>query len=133
MCGMGMKTEREYRSIYVVVREVSRENVRVNITVSVEGVPGASIVEKSEGGSEKPPYTRLTPRETDVISLLSQGMSNNDIARTLFISARTVKNHVSSILCKLHLSNRSQAALYARNIEITAGHHGSTEKSKKHD
>jgi DNA-binding NarL/FixJ family response regulator len=56
---------------------------------------------------------RLSPRELEVLRLIARGMENSDIADTLQISARTVKNHVSSILAKLELPNRVQAAIYA--------------------
>ncbi len=55
----------------------------------------------------------LTEREVEVLRLVAQGMSNQEIAEALVISERTVANHVSSILAKLHLANRVQAALWA--------------------
>jgi DNA-binding NarL/FixJ family response regulator len=56
----------------------------------------------------------LTPRETEVLELLAQGASNKKIAQTLFVSERTIKFHVSSILAKLNASNRTEAAALAR-------------------
>jgi NarL family two-component system response regulator LiaR len=55
----------------------------------------------------------LTPRELEVLTLVAQGLSNQDIAEKLAISERTVRTHVSNILNKLHLANRLQATLYA--------------------
>ncbi len=55
----------------------------------------------------------LTDREVGVLRLVAQGMSNQEIAALLSISERTVGNHIGSILRKLHLANRTQAALYA--------------------
>jgi NarL family two-component system response regulator LiaR len=55
----------------------------------------------------------LTVREVDVLKLVAQGLTNQDIAEKLVISERTVRTHVSHILDKLHLANRTQAALYA--------------------
>lgn len=55
----------------------------------------------------------LTEREVEVIKLVARGMSNGEIADSLVISERTVRTHVSNILDKLHLANRTQAALYA--------------------
>jgi NarL family two-component system response regulator LiaR len=61
-----------------------------------------------------PPTTDpLTEREVEVLRLVAQGLSNDDIAEKLVISERTVRTHVSHILDKLHLANRTQMALYA--------------------
>lgn len=55
----------------------------------------------------------LTVRERDVLALLTRGLDNGEIANTLFLSPHTVKNHVSSILAKLRVENRIQAAVLA--------------------
>jgi len=55
----------------------------------------------------------LTPRERDVLIALSKGLCNKDIAKNLFVTEYTVKKHVSQILAKLELTDRTQAALYA--------------------
>jgi DNA-binding NarL/FixJ family response regulator len=57
--------------------------------------------------------TELTSRELEVLGLLSRGLDNSEIAQTLFLSQHTVKNHVSSILTKLRVQNRIQAAVRA--------------------
>jgi NarL family two-component system response regulator LiaR len=59
------------------------------------------------------PFTELTPREVEVIKLIAAGMPNSQIAGELVISENTVKGHVSNILSKLHLADRTQAAVYA--------------------
>jgi NarL family two-component system response regulator LiaR len=55
----------------------------------------------------------LTKRELEILILVAQGLPNLEIAERLVISERTVRTHVSNILGKLHLANRTQAALYA--------------------
>ncbi len=62
---------------------------------------------------EEPPGAALTPRELEVLRLIANGMSNKEIARELVLNERTVKGHVSNILSKLGLADRTQAALYA--------------------
>ena len=58
-------------------------------------------------------YTELTERELDVLKLIASGFSNSQIAKELVISENTVKGHVSNILSKLHLGDRTQAAVFA--------------------
>jgi len=57
--------------------------------------------------------TPLSERELEVLRLIAEGLPNARIAERLFISEKTVKSHVSNILSKLHLSDRTQAAVYA--------------------
>ena len=61
----------------------------------------------------------LTNRETDVLKLIAEGMINKEIARCLYISEKTVKNHLSNIFKKLKVSDRTQAAIYAYKHNIT--------------
>jgi two-component system, NarL family, response regulator LiaR len=65
----------------------------------------------SSGGREAP--DSLTPREREVVGLIARGLSNKRIALELGISEKTVKTHVSNILGKLGLTDRTQVALYA--------------------
>jgi NarL family two-component system response regulator LiaR len=62
---------------------------------------------------EASPFTALTEREMEVLKLIAKGYSNEKIAEQLVISLGTVKGHVSNILSKLHLVDRTQAAVYA--------------------
>ena len=59
------------------------------------------------------PAEEITERERDVIRLVAQGRSNHEIAQELFISEKTVKTHISNILNKLNLEDRTQLAIYA--------------------
>ena len=61
------------------------------------------------------PPTDLTERELDVLRLIAKGATNREIAAELFISEGTVKNHISNILGRLNLRDRTQAAIYARD------------------
>jgi two-component system, NarL family, response regulator LiaR len=59
------------------------------------------------------PFTELTNREMEILRLIARGHSNSEIADDLVISENTVKGHVSNILSKLHLADRTQAAVFA--------------------
>ena len=63
-------------------------------------------------------WDQLTPRETEILQKIGEGLSNKEIARTLVVSESTVKTHVAHILKKLHVQNRLQAAAYARRLEL---------------
>ncbi|MBI5944494.1 MAG: response regulator transcription factor [Chloroflexi bacterium] len=68
---------------------------------------------RGESGEEQPLFTELTERETGVLKLIANGLTNSQIAQKLVISENTVKGHVSNILSKLHLADRTQVAVYA--------------------
>ncbi len=75
-------------------------------------------------GDERPqvPVPRLTDRELQVLKLVAKGLNNRDIAKALFISENTVKNHIRNILEKLQLHSRMEAVVYAvreKLLEIT--------------
>ncbi|MEM7770640.1 MAG: response regulator transcription factor [Cyanobacteria bacterium P01_E01_bin.6] len=69
--------------------------------------------------SQTPPaeLEQLTPREREVLQLIAEGCSNREIAQTLYISERTVKNHVNSILSRLNVRDRTQAAILAMHVQ----------------
>lgn len=68
---------------------------------------------RGEDGEEPQLIAELTERELDVLKLIAAGLSNTQIASKLFISENTVKGHVSNILSKLHLADRTQVAVFA--------------------
>jgi two-component system, NarL family, response regulator LiaR len=68
---------------------------------------------RGENPESEPLFTELTERELDVLKLIASGLSNNQIAEKLIISENTVKGHVSNILSKLHMADRTQVAVYA--------------------
>jgi two-component system, NarL family, response regulator LiaR len=86
---------------------------------AADAVLGAVRQAETETVSELGPIDDLSPRELDVLRLIARGMENAEIAEALNISPRTAKNHVSSILAKLGLPNRIQAAIFAvrRHLE----------------
>ncbi len=68
---------------------------------------------RGENAGDPQLFTELTERELDVLKLIASGLSNSQISEKLVISEYTVKGHVSNILSKLHLMDRTQAAVYA--------------------
>jgi NarL family two-component system response regulator LiaR len=71
------------------------------------------LFELAQPPKQPPTLDPLTGRELEVLRLLAQGKSNREIAKDLVLAELTVRTHVSNILGKLHLANRTQAALYA--------------------
>ena len=65
-----------------------------------------------------PPKSVLSPREEQVLRLVSQGLTNLQIGRTLTLSPHTVKTHLDNILNKLGVSNRTQAAVWAAKHDL---------------
>ena len=80
----------------------------------------ATMIKK--GDEKQLPAPRLTDRELEVLKLVARGLNNRDIAKELFISENTVKNHIRNILEKLQLHSRMEAVVYAvreKLLEIT--------------
>jgi DNA-binding NarL/FixJ family response regulator len=82
-------------------------------------VTATVLAEFAQPASTDPGYASLTPREREVLGLLARGLSNAAIARELVVAEKTVKTHVSSILAKLRLADRTQAALYAARLGLS--------------
>jgi len=90
------------------IRDVNQGNPSMSSDIANK------LMSELQRGSNLPPTKDpLTDREMDVLNLVAQGMTNQEIADQLVISEGTFRTHVSNILSKLHLANRTQAALYA--------------------
>lgn len=76
------------------------------------------MMQKMRKGNETKLHDELTERELEVLLLLAQGKSNQEIADSLFIAIKTVKTHVSNILSKLDVQDRTQAVIYAFQHEL---------------
>jgi NarL family two-component system response regulator LiaR len=90
------------------IREVARGEASLHPTIARK-----LIRELNQPDRLPPTEEPLTDREIEVLRLVAHGLSNQEIADRFVISERTVRTHVSSILAKLHLASRTQAALYA--------------------
>jgi NarL family two-component system response regulator LiaR len=82
--------------------------------VSLHPAIAVKVMRELEHPPDLPPTTEpLSERELQVLRLITRGMTNEEIAAALFLNDRTIAKYVTSILGKLHLANRTQAALYA--------------------
>lgn len=92
-----------------VIRKAARGEAVLNPRVA------ARLIQEIQGRRDLStnPFTELSDREMEVLRLIAAGSSNAEIAEQLVISEKTVKGHVSNILSKLHLADRTQAAVYA--------------------
>jgi NarL family two-component system response regulator LiaR len=92
-----------------VVRRAAKGEAVLNPRVA------ARLIREMRGSPDVSPnpFTELTDREMEVLRLIADGHSNAEIAEQLVISQKTVKGHVGNILSKLHLGDRTQAAVYA--------------------
>ncbi len=80
------------------------------------GEPATPTAEPKRQGADAPDLAALTPRELEILQLLTEGKSNPEIAQQLVISRATAKTHVERIIRKLRVSDRTQAAF--RAIEL---------------
>jgi len=94
-----------------MLRGVSRGEAPISRAMAAKILAEFSRQASREAASA--PGVQLTPRERDVLELLTKGATNKEIAALLGISENTVKNRLKSILAKLHLENRVQAVAYA--------------------
>ena len=91
------------------------------LVAAVRSVHAGHLLLEPEALSALAGGSVLTARERDVLALLAEGRSNREIARALVVAEKTVKTHVSSILQKLGVADRTQAALYAVRSGLAAG------------
>lgn len=91
------------------IAKAIREAVKGNPTI--EGKVTSMMINKMQRDPQK--HETLTPRELEVLILIGKGFSNKEIGEQLFIGIKTVKTHVSNILAKIEVDDRTQAAIYA--------------------
>ncbi|NGQ97400.1 response regulator transcription factor [Brevibacillus sp. SYP-B805] len=84
----------------------------------LESRVAGKIMARFRHGQQPSPHEQLTPRELEVLKLIGQGKSNQEIADELIIGIKTVKTHVSNILAKLNVEDRTQAAIYVHTHNL---------------
>jgi DNA-binding NarL/FixJ family response regulator len=104
------------------IRSVWAGQSRISPSMASKLLNEFAAMSKATGDRSQIPAPRLTDREMEVLRLVAKGMNNRDIAKDLYISENTVKNHIRNILEKLHLHSRMEAVVYAvreKLLEIT--------------
>ena len=104
-----------------ILKDISAEELASAVRKAAAGEAvlhprvAARVIKELQGvrGDKVNPFTELSERELEVLKLIADGMSNSEMAAKLFLSEKTIKGHVSNILSKLHLVDRTQAAVYA--------------------
>ncbi len=94
-------------SLVEAIRRVSHGETLLDAAV-IEGV-----LARATARPTRSPLDGLTPRETEILALIAEGLSNREIGARLFLAEKTVKNYVSSVLAKLGIQRRTQAAVLA--------------------
>lgn len=97
------------------IRDVAKGQASIHPSIAMK------VINEIDHPTEAPSMTEtLTRRELETLRLIARGLSNQEIAIVMVLHERTIAKYVSSILNKLHLANRTQAALYAINQGLTA-------------
>lgn len=106
----------ESESLIKAIRDVFKGESYIYPTLATELVKEFS--RREERSKQRTNINNLTKREYEVLTLIAEGFNNREIANHLFISEKTVKNHVSNIFKKIDVSDRTQAAIYAYKNNI---------------
>lgn len=110
----------EPRMLVQAIRAVYAGESFIYPTLTKKLINEVNRAQSLERGHRRGRDDHLTYREMEVLQLIAQGMSNAEIAGQLFLSEKTVKNHLTSIFRKLNVSDRTQAALYAVKHKIVS-------------
>ncbi|MED3660526.1 response regulator transcription factor [Ureibacillus sp. FSL K6-8385] len=102
-----------------ILKTANAKQIAEAIRKTVQGEPvlepevTSKMIHRMRNAASRPLHEQLTDREMEVLLLMAQGKTNQEIADELFIALKTVKTHVSNILAKLEVQDRTQAVVYA--------------------
>ena len=104
--------------LVTIIRRVGRGEYLINDKVFAKPAVASRVLKEFRelavyGSEAQPIFAPLSPREVEILDNIAQGMTNKQVAYALSISEQTVKNHMSSILRKLSVNDRTQAVVYA--------------------
>lgn len=116
------------RDLAQALEAVMRGELECPARVAASLARRVAVLAADQHSAETP--KRLTQREIQILSLLSQGFANKEIASTLCIEPATVKNHVHNLLAKLKLHSRAQAGVWYRDHQPELGHYGVASDSR---
>ncbi len=102
--------------VAVAIRTVYKGHTQLGEGILQKVMARASVPKPVELQNLPPGFMELTPREREVLRLIAIGANNREIAQKLYISEGTVKNHVTNILGRLNLRDRTQAAIFANSV-----------------
>ena len=106
--------------LFSAIRDVMRGKMVISPYLAGKVLPKLLPGKRAE---DKSPQSGLTPREREILELLSTGVSDREIGDQMRLSASTVRHHVHSVLRKLHLRNRVQAAMFIKNQQLHYPNH----------
>jgi two-component system, NarL family, response regulator DevR len=86
----------------------------------IEAGAAIQVIERMRGGARPAGVDSLTPQEAQILDLITDGLTNKQIGERLFLAEKTVKNHVTSLLAKLGVKGRTQAAVLASRLRREA-------------
>ena len=113
----------DHRALAEAIRTVAEGGAMLNPTVMAQLLPHLGRLQSPEPPVASNPHAErlalLTERERAILALLGQGQTNQEISKQLFLSVGTVKNHISNILGKLDVRDRTQAALIAQQAGLS--------------
>lgn len=114
----------EAGALSYLLKTAKASEIAAAIRAAMKGEPvleskvTGKVLSRMRRSRERKPHETLTAREMEILRLIAEGKTNQEIADTLFIAVKTVKTHITNILSKLEVTDRTQAAVYAHRNQL---------------